>query len=71
MSKFKSVKSLKCLTVDINLFNSHAVGIRNWFAFRNQQSNFLDQNYRKDLEKQEGCVVVAHERLNEPRVTME
>ena len=27
--------------------------------------------YRYDLEKQEGCGVVAHERLTEPRVTME
>ena len=27
--------------------------------------------YRKDLEKQVGCGVVAHERLTEPRVTME
>ena len=27
--------------------------------------------YRKDLEKQEGCGVVAHERLTEPRVTEE
>ena len=29
------------------------------------------KNYRKDLEKREGCGVVAHERLIEPRVTME
>ena len=27
--------------------------------------------YRWDLENQEGCGVVAHERLTEPRVTME
>ena len=27
--------------------------------------------YRSDLEKQEGCGVVAHERLTEPRATME
>ena len=27
--------------------------------------------YRKDLEKQEGCGVVAHERLTEPRFTFE
>ena len=27
--------------------------------------------YREDLEKQEECGVVAHERLTEPRVTME
>ena len=27
--------------------------------------------YRYDLEKQEGCGVVAHERLTEPRVPME
>ena len=27
--------------------------------------------YRYDLEKQEECGVVAHERLTEPRVTME
>ena len=26
--------------------------------------------YRYDLEKQEGCDVVAHERLTDPRVTM-
>ena len=31
-------------------------------------SNFF---YREDLEKQEGCGVVAHERLTEPSVTME
>ena len=27
--------------------------------------------YRQDLEKQEGCDVVAHETLTEPRVTIE
>ena len=27
--------------------------------------------YRKDLERQEGCSGVAHERLTEPRVTVE
>ena len=27
--------------------------------------------YRLDLEKQEGCGVVAHERLTEPRITKE
>ena len=27
--------------------------------------------YRQDLEKQERCGVVAHERLTEPRVTIE
>ena len=30
-----------------------------------------DINYRKDLEKQEGCCVVAHERLTESRGTIE
>ena len=29
------------------------------------------KTYRYDFEKQEGCDVVAHERLTEPRVTME
>ena len=28
-------------------------------------------HYRSDLEKHEVCGVVAHERLTEPRVTME
>ena len=28
-------------------------------------------SYRLDLEKQEGCGVVAHARLTEPRVTIE
>ena len=27
--------------------------------------------YRQDLKKQEGCEVLAHESLTEPRVTME
>ena len=28
-------------------------------------------SYHYDLEKREGCGVVAHERLTEPRVTIE
>ena len=35
-----------------------------------QQPKGTDRLYRKDLEKQEGCDVVAYERLTEPRVTM-
>ena len=29
------------------------------------------RNYRKDLEKQKSCLVVAPERLTEPRVIIE
>ena len=32
---------------------------------------YLKFSYRQDLEKQEGCGVVAHERVTEPRFTME
>ena len=31
----------------------------------------INDTYRSDLEKRDGCGVVAHERLTEPRVTMD
>ena len=38
-------------------------------TFKDQMKYF--NNYRWDLENQEGCGVVAHERLTEPRVAIE
>ena len=48
--------------------------IQKWFRTRNHSGLFCNfrtpKLYRLDLEKQEGCGVVAHERLIEPRVTI-
>ena len=43
------------------------------YLFFNLLSNRiqLKENYRLDLENQEGCGVVAHERLTEQRVKIE
>ena len=38
---------------------------------KNTLHDAFEKFYREDLEKQGGCGVVAHERLTEPRVTIE
>ena len=56
------------LFFDINVKNNDY----EFSSQRNKKYRFqFSTNYRYDSEKREGCGVVAHERLTEPRVTMD
>ena len=68
---FKNNKGLKSFTYI--LYNSDTVKLNLVLKWKgaNEISVLFTDFYRKDLEKQEGGDLVAHERLTEPLVAME